>query len=145
MHEPNAIEAVVGWLDAMRRGDIDAATKWFDPQVSWRGLGDAVCRDRGDVLEMLGDSLIPCREDPESFELEPGLRGAEAVELVSPDAQTVVLGAKVAGLSEVDGVTVDGQLRNVFRVRRGRIVEVTDFARRGDAFSAAGAHAPGWL
>jgi ketosteroid isomerase-like protein len=145
VHEPNAMEAVVGWLDAMRRGDIDAVTEWFDPQVSWRGLGDAVCRSRVDVLEMLGDSFIPCPEDPASFELEPGLRGAEAVELVSPDAQTVVLGAKVAGLSEIGGVSVDGQLFNVFRVRGGRIVEVTDFARREEALAAAGAHGPGWL
>jgi hypothetical protein len=145
MREPNAMEAVVGWLDAMRRGDIDAAAEWFDPEVSWRGLGDAVCRNRVDVLEMLGDSFIPCPEDPESVELEPGLRGAEAVELVCPDAQTVVLGAKVAGMSEVNGVSVDGQLYNVFRVLGGRIVEVTDFARRGEAFAAADAHAPGWL
>jgi hypothetical protein len=145
MHEPNAMEAVVGWLDAMRRGDIDAAAEWFDPEVSWRGLGGAACRNRVDVLEMLSDSFFPCPEDPESFELEPGLRGAEAVELVCPDAQTVILGAKVAGLSEVNGVSVDGQLYNVFNVRRGRIVEVTDFARRGEAFAAADAHAPGWL
>jgi hypothetical protein len=145
VHEPNAIEAVVGWLDAMRRGDIDAAAEWFDAQVSWRGLRDAVCRNRVDVLEVLGDSFIPCPEDPDSLELEPGLRGAEAVELISPNAPTVVLGAKVAGLSEVDGVPVDGQLYNVFRVRGGRIVEVTDFARRGEALAAAGAHAPGWL
>jgi hypothetical protein len=145
VREPNAIEAVVGWLDAMRRRDIRAAADWFDPQVSWHGLGDAVCRNRGDVLEMLGDSFIPCPEDPESFEREPGLLGVEAVELVSPDALTVVLGAKVAGLREVDGVSVDGQLFNVFRVRGGRIVEVIDFARREEALAAAGAQAPGWL
>jgi hypothetical protein len=144
MHEPNAMEAVVGWLDAMRRGDIDAAAEWFDPEVSWRGLGETVCRNRVDVLEMLGDSLVPCPEDPGSFD-EPGLRGAVAVELVCPDAQTVVLGAKVAGMSEVNGVSVDGQLYNVFRVLGGRIVEVTDFARRGEAFAAADTQAPGWL
>jgi ketosteroid isomerase-like protein len=145
MHEPNAMEAVVGWLDAMRRADLDAVADWFDPQVSWRGLGNAVCRQRVDVLEMLGDSFIPCAEDPASFEREPGLRGAEAVELVSPNAETVVLGAKVAGLGEVDGVSVHGQLFNVLRVRGGRIVEVTDYARREEALAAAGAYAPGWL
>lgn len=75
VHEPNAIEAVVGWLDAMRRGDIDAAAGWFDPQVGWRGVGGSVCRNRADVLEMLGDSFNPCREDLASFEREPGLCG----------------------------------------------------------------------
>jgi hypothetical protein len=129
----------------MRRGDVDAASEWFDAQVSWRGLGGSLCRNRVDVLEMLGDSLVPCPEDPASFEREPGLRGAEAVELLSPDAQTVVLGAKVAGLSEVDGFSVDGQLYSVFRVRGGRILEVTDFARRDEALEAAGAQRPEWL
>jgi hypothetical protein len=90
MSEANAIEAVVGWMDAMRRGDLTAAAQWFDSQVTWRGISpDAVCRDREDVLEMLGDGLIPCPEDPDAYELEPGLRGAEAVELVSAGTGTV--------------------------------------------------------
>ena len=145
MREANAIEAVVGWLDAMRRGDIGAVAEWFHPRVSWRGVpDDAVCGNREDVLEMLRDSLVPCPDDPASYELEPGLRGAEAVELVTPDAETVVLGAKVAGLSEVGGIPLHGQLFNVFRVRDGRIVEVADYARREEALAAAGAQAPAW-
>jgi limonene-1,2-epoxide hydrolase len=145
VREPNAIEAVVGWMDAMRRGDLSAAARWFDPQVTWRGIpADAVCRDREDVLEMLGDSLIPCPEDPDSYELEPGLRGAETVELISAGAGTVILGAKVPGLSEIGGVPVHGQLFNVFQVRGGRIVEAADYARRDEALAAAGAQAPAW-
>jgi ketosteroid isomerase-like protein len=145
MRETNAIEAVVGWLDAMRRGDLAAAAEWFHPQVTWSCLPeDADCRDREEVLEMLGSSLIPCPDDPESLELEPGLRGAEAVELLTPDAGTVVLGARVPGLSEAGDVPLHGQLFNVFRVRDGRIVEVTDYALRDEALTAAGAHAPAW-
>jgi hypothetical protein len=56
----------------------------------------------------------------------------------------VVLGAKVPGLSEVGDVAPGGQLYNVFRVRRGRIVEVVDYARRDEAITAAGAQAPAW-
>jgi hypothetical protein len=29
--EANAIEVVVGWMDAMRRGDLTTAGQWFDP------------------------------------------------------------------------------------------------------------------
>ncbi|MGH2848557.1 MAG: hypothetical protein ACRDL0_21560, partial [Thermoleophilaceae bacterium] len=89
-------------------------------------------------------SLTPCPEDPDSYELEPGLRGAEAVELLTPDSETVVLGAKVPGLTEVGDVPLGGQLFNVFRVRNGRIVEVADYARRDEALTAAGAQAPAW-
>jgi hypothetical protein len=142
----NAIEAVVGWMDTMRRGDLTAAADWFHPQVTWRGIpDDAVCRNRADVLEMLADSLVPCPEDPAAYELEPGLRGAEAVELISAGAETVVLGARIEGLSEIGDVPVHGQIFNVFRVRDGRIVAVADYARREDALAAAGARPPQWL
>ena len=145
MRDANAMEAVVGWMDAMRRGDLAAVAEWLDPQVSWCGVPeDALCRNRDDVLEMLGDSLVPCPEDPERYELEPGLRGAEAVELITADADTVVLGAKVPGLSEIVGADIGGQIFNVFRVKGGRIVEVADYARRQEALAAAGARAPAW-
>jgi hypothetical protein len=32
--------------------------------VTWKGVPeDAVCRNRDDVMEMLGDSLMPCPDD----------------------------------------------------------------------------------
>jgi hypothetical protein len=145
VRDANAIEAVVGWMDAMRRGDIGAASEWFDPRVTWRGVLDrAVCHNRDEVLDMLGDSLVPCPDDPTALDLEPGLRGAEAVELIAPNAETAVLGAKVPGLEEVAGLDVHGQMFNVFRVRHGRILEVADYARRDEALAAAGALAPQW-
>ena len=145
MRNANAMEAVVGWMDAMRRGDLAAVAGCFDPQVSWRGVPeDALCRYRDDVLEMLGDSLVLCPEDPERYELEPGLRGAEAVELITADSDTVVLGAKVPGLSEIGGADLGGQIFNVFRVKGGRIVEVADYAYRQEALAAAGARPPAW-
>jgi hypothetical protein len=143
--ESNAIEAVVGWMDAMRRGDLEAAAGWLHPDVTWTGVpNDAVCRNRDDVLEMLGDSLVPCPKDPQSYELEEGLRGAEAVELIAPSPGTVVLGAKVPGLTEVGGMELGGQLYNVFRVRDGRIAAVADYALREEALQAAGATPPDW-
>lgn len=145
MREPDAIEVVVGWLDAMRRADLAAAAGWFDPKVTWRGIPeDALCRDLDDVRAMLEDSLGPCPEEPDAYELEPGVRGAEAVELISASAGTLVLGAKVPGLSEIGGVNPHGQLFSVFRVRDGRIFEVTDYARREEALAAAKAEPPEW-
>jgi limonene-1,2-epoxide hydrolase len=129
--QANAIEAVVAWMDAMRRGDLDAAADWFHPEVTWTGVpAGAECGNRAEVLDMLRDSLPT--------------RGAEAVELIAPSADTVVLGAKVPGLTEVGGEALEGQLFNVFRVREGRIVAVADYALRDDALRAAGATAPAW-
>jgi limonene-1,2-epoxide hydrolase len=129
--QANAIEAVVAWMDAMRRGDLDAAADWFHPEVTWTGVAaGAECRNRAEVLDMLRDSLPA--------------RGAEALELIAPSADTVVLGAKVPGLTEVGGEALEGQLFNVFRVREGRIVAVADYALRDEALQAAGATAPAW-
>jgi limonene-1,2-epoxide hydrolase len=143
--EANAIEVVVGWLDAMRRADLDDAAGWFHPRVTWKGIpDDAICLNRDDVLEMLRDSLTPCPEDPAAYELDESLRGAEVVELIVAPAGAVVLGAKVHGLSEIGGEDLGGQLFNVFRVLDGRIVAVADYARREEALEAAGAAAPVW-
>ena len=129
--QANAIEAVVAWMDAVRRGDLDAAAQWFHPEVTWTGVpAGAECRNRAEVLDMLRDSLTR--------------RGAEAVELIAPSPETVVLGAKVPGLTEVGGEELAGQLFNVFQVREGRIVAVADYALRADALQAAGATAPAW-
>ncbi len=144
-HEANAIEAVVGWMDAMRQGDLQAVARWFHPQVIWRGVPNgAICRNRDDVLDMLRDSLTPCPDDPQTYEVDEGLRGAVAVELIAASDDTVVLGAKVPGLTEVGEQELRGQLYNVFRTHEGRIVEVDDYALRHQALEAAGAKAPEW-
>jgi hypothetical protein len=70
--------------------------------------------------------------------------GAVAVELIAASDDTVVLGAKVPGLTEVGGHELRGQLFNVFRTCGGRIVEVADYALRDQALEAAGANAPAW-
>jgi limonene-1,2-epoxide hydrolase len=131
IHSAKPLDVVVGWMDAMRRGDVNEVEGWLAPEVTWRGVRDAaICRGRGEVLELLQGSL------------EGGL-GADAVELIAADG-AVVLGAKVPGLAEIGGVDVGGQLFNVFRVGCGRIVAVEDYALREEALAAAGAEAPLW-
>jgi hypothetical protein len=145
--QANALEAVVGWMDCMRRGDLQAVAEWFDPDVKWRGVRNvAICGNRDDVLDMLRDSLDPrsCPDDAHMQDADAeGLHGAVAVELIAAD-NAAVLGAKVPGLRESGGVPLDGQLYNVFRVRDGLIVEVADHALRDEALAAAGAAAPSW-
>jgi limonene-1,2-epoxide hydrolase len=131
IHAAEPLDVVVGWLDAMRRGDLEEVEGWFDPNVTWRGVRDAaVCRSRDEVLDMLQGSL-------------EGRLGAEAVELIAADG-AAVLGAKVPGLAEIGGIDLRSQLFNVFRVGCGRIVAVEDYARRNEALAAAGATPPRW-
>jgi limonene-1,2-epoxide hydrolase len=131
IHGAEPLDVVLGWMDAMRRGDLDEVKRWLDPDVSWRGVRDAaICRSRDEVLEMLQGSL-------------EGRLGADAVELIAGDG-AAVLGAKVPGLAEIGGVELRGQLFNVFRVGCGRIIAVEDYARREQALAAAGAKAPRW-
>jgi limonene-1,2-epoxide hydrolase len=132
IHATDPLDTVVGWLDAMRRGDLDDVKRWLDPNITWRSVRDtAICRNRDEVIDMLQGSL-------------EGRLGAEAVELIAADG-AVVLGAKVPGLGEIDGTDVRGQLFNVFRVGCGRVIAVEDYARREKALQAAGAQPPHWV
>jgi limonene-1,2-epoxide hydrolase len=131
IHSAEPLDLLVGWLDAMRRGDLKDVERRLDPDVTWRGVRDsAVCRSRDEVLEMLQGSL-------------EGRLGADAVELLAGEG-CAVLGAKVPGLAEIGGTDVRGQLFNVFRVGCGRIIAVEDYAHREEALAAAGVKAPQW-
>jgi hypothetical protein len=75
IHSAEPLDVVVGWMDAVRRGDLDEVKRWLDPDVTWRGVRDAaICRGRDEVLEMLRGSL---------------------------KRRLGVLGAKVPGLAEI--------------------------------------------
>lgn len=131
IHAADPLDVVVGWIDAMRRGDLDEVERWLDPGVTWRGVRDGVhCRNRDEVLDMLQGSL-------------EGRLGVDAVEIIAGDG-AAVLGAKVPGLAEIPGVDVRGQLFNVFRVGCGRVMAVEDYAHRDEALAAAGVSAPRW-
>jgi ketosteroid isomerase-like protein len=126
------VEPVIAWLDAMRRKDLDAAVASFAPDVVWEGLVPGVeCANRDDVREMLSESI---HDDIDVEQLE-----------VLGGSGRAVLGVRSADLDELAGVKLDGQLFNVFTIRRGRIVHVRDFALRAQAQEAAGLQdLPGW-
>jgi ketosteroid isomerase-like protein len=123
---------LVGWLDGMRRGDLDAIAALLDPDVHWRGLpAGAVCRNRDEVLDMLGGVLAEKRPR------------ASALELVAGDG-AVMLGVRADELRAIGDVPLPGQLFNVFRLRAGRIVSVDDYAHRAQALRAAQVSEPNW-
>jgi ketosteroid isomerase-like protein len=95
------------------------------PEVVWEGLVPGVeCRDRDAVRQMLEGSIRESR-DVDHLELTAG-------------AQRVVLGVRSPRFEELAGVTLNGELFNVFTIEGGRIVRVRDFADPHEAHRAAG-------
>ena len=129
-HESNLEIVFVGWVDAIRRRDIETVAGHLAPDVVWQGVTpDLVCPDRDAVLEVLRGPA-------------PDPSAVEAFELIAADDH-VVVGVRHPELPELDGVDIGGQIFNVFRLRDGRIVHIQDYARREDALVAAGAEERG--
>jgi limonene-1,2-epoxide hydrolase len=127
-----ALSVVVAWLDAMRRGDLEAVAACFHTDVTWRAVRDAgVCSNQDEVVDMLADSLAT------------GVPRVTALEMIAGNT-AVVLGVRSDDLREIADVPLPGQLYNVFEIRDARIASVRDFVWRSDALRAAGAVEPEW-
>jgi hypothetical protein len=128
--EDNIKAILAGWLDGLRRNDLDAVERRMAPDVFWQGIReDFVCRDREEAMELLREQQ---REE----------HGVEALELVGTE-EKVMLGVRSTQLQEVGGVPLGGQIFQVFTVRDGIIVRVDEYERRGEALAAAGAEGRG--
>jgi hypothetical protein len=128
--EDNIKAILAGWLDALRRNDLDAVERRMAPDVFWQGIReDFVCEDREAAMELLR----------EQQRVE---HGVEALELVGTE-EKVMLGVRSTQLQEVGGVPLGGQIFQVFTVREGIIVRVDEYERRGEALAAAGAEVRG--
>lgn len=122
---------LVGWLDAMRRGDLGTVREYFEPDATWEGMrASATCRNREEIFDMLRDS----QDWPV----------IDAIELIRGRA-AVILGAKSPEFDEIGGVPLENQVYNVFFLRDGRITSVRDFPVRAEALEAAGADDPNWV
>jgi hypothetical protein len=128
--EDNIKAILAGWLDGLRRNDLDAVERRMAPDVFWQGIReDFVCEDRDQAMELLREQQ---REE----------HGVEALELVGTE-EKVMLGVRSTQLQEVGGVPLGGQIFQVFTVREGIIVRVEEYERRGEALAAAGAEGRG--
>lgn len=117
---------LVGWVDALRRGDLQLIERHLHPEVVWRGiLPGLVCEDRQDVMENLRGAV---RELPD----------VDAIELTADDQQ-VLLRAGSPDFTELAGEPLEGHVFNLFTIRDGLIVEMRDFTTREDAEQAMAA------
>jgi ketosteroid isomerase-like protein len=125
------LKLVLDWIDALRRGDIDAIAERFDPEVAWVDVaGGVACNGREHVLAWLRAAPAqPAQVD--ALEL-----------LANPDH--AVLGVRNHARQELAGVRLDGQLFTVFTLRDGQIVHLHDYAHRSDALTEAGLDGYQW-
>jgi ketosteroid isomerase-like protein len=119
------LELGLDWIDALRRGDIDAIAERFHPDVAWEDVaGGLACEGREQVLAWL--RAAPAQS--------PQVDGLELL----ADADHAVLGVRNHAFQELAGVQLDGQLFTVFTLRDGQIVHQRDHAHRVEALSDAG-------
>ena len=124
------------WLDALRRGDIEALAARLAPGVTHRGVRpDLICPDRDAVIE---NARARSRQLPD----------VEAIELVAAGDQ-VVLSVRAATVGMPLEQDADPEVRRgvaaiVFTFQDGLITAIQDHPSRAEALRAAGADATLW-
>ena len=124
------------WLDALRRGDIEALAARLAPSVTHRGVRtDLICPDREAVI---ANAAARSQELPD----------VEAIELVAAGDQ-VVLSVRAATVGmplepDADPDARRGLASIVFTLHDGLITAIQDYPSRADALRAAGAAEALW-
>jgi ketosteroid isomerase-like protein len=124
------------WLDALRRGDIEALAARLAPGVTHRGVRtDLICPDREAVI---ANAAARSQELPD----------VEAIELVAAGDQ-VVLSVRAATVGmplepDADPDARRGLASIVFTLHDGLITAIQDYPSRADALRAAGAAEALW-
>lgn len=119
------IEVVLGFLDAVRRRDREAAADFLDPEIVWRGVvPDLVCRSPDEVLGIfLG-------QRDEEIEID-------RLELIGTH-RGAVFAVHRPEVWDVAGVEIRGAMYHAVEIDDGRITGIADYADCGEALAAAG-------
>ena len=119
------IEFMIGWLDALRRDDVEALKATLAPDVVWQGLRDEwVCHGADAVI----DTFAGEREAKQEI---------GALELLGADHH-VILHASGGDIVAIEDVPLPDGIYNVFTLDAGTITRIDDYADRRDALAAAG-------
>jgi ketosteroid isomerase-like protein len=92
-----------GWVDALRRNDLDAIKRHLHPDAVWQGLRpDLVCANRAAIVDNVRGN-------------EGRLPDVTSIELVAEGDQ-VLFGVHSPDLVEVAGEQLDEQVYEVFTI-----------------------------
>lgn len=130
--QDNLETVLLDYLGAIRTGSQEAVRTVLDPEVTWQGLHEEwVCHGPDEVIRTLEEGLRLRRD-------------VTALEFI-PAGDRVVMGVRGPALDEVGGEPLEGQIFNVFTLRKGKILRIEDYRSQAEALDAAGVHAdPGW-
>ena len=118
------IEFMIAWLDALRRGDVNALKATLAPDVVWQGLREEwVCYGRNAVIGTFAGE----REAKQEI---------GALELIGADHH-VILHASGGDIVAIEDVALPDGIYNVFTLDAGTITRIDDYADRHEALTAA--------
>lgn len=123
LHGDNLEIVFAGWVDALRRHDLETIERHLDPDVVWQGVRpDLICGDRDAVLDNVrqNQGWLP---DVASIELHA-------------DGDQVLFGVQSPDLVEIAGEPLDEQIYQVFTVAGGRITRMDEYRSRKEAIEA---------
>jgi ketosteroid isomerase-like protein len=118
--------------EAINRGDLDAASQYFDPEVEWTSPGPMPerRRHRAHGPEQVRKRLMEQLDPWDDYSLEPE-------ELIDGGDRCLVA-VRMFGRGKVSGAEVNTRFYTVFTVRSGRAIRVENFVDRESALEAAG-------
>jgi hypothetical protein len=119
------IEFMIGWLDALRRDDVDALKATLAPDIVWQGLRDEwACHGADAVI----DTFAGEREAKQEI---------GAIELIGADDH-VILHASGGDIVAIEDVPLPDGIYNVLTLDAVTITRIDDYADRHAALAAAG-------
>ncbi len=119
------IEFMIGWLDTLRRDDLEALKAMLEPDIVWQGLREEwACHGADEVVD--------------TFAGERDARAEiDAIELIGAERHAI-LHAHGAGLTAIDDLPLPDGIYNLFTIEDGKVTRIDDFAERGKALATAG-------
>ena len=120
------VERARNTIDAYRRGDYVAASRWLAPDVVWEVGQELPAHGPAAVRELWK------RWDNEWEELET------VADEILDAGDKVVLAIRYRGRGRGSGIEVSDRLFEVHTFRDGQCVSKVDFANRAEALEAAG-------
>jgi ketosteroid isomerase-like protein len=125
------VEVVRQAIEAYRREGLDAALRYYDPEVEWdisRFMADGrVYHGHDGVREFWGGWVATW----ENFD-------AEIEQAIDAGSDEVVVGIRNAGRGRGSGIAVGMSFGQVWTVRKGKIVRLRVYPSLAEALEAAG-------